>query len=72
MTTSGGYEPVLDPQRSNRRSEKRQLTEVVAIRMTVEDKARYVAAAAAHHMSLPELFRLSVEAALIQEEIHGG
>lgn len=48
-------------------SQNRQRTESVMVRLTPDEKARYAALAERNHVSLPELFRLAAEAALIGE-----
>lgn len=66
------YESVPEPGRSNRQhSEKRQRSEIVAIRLTPEEKQRFAALAERHRMSLPEMFRLAAEVAENLEAVHG-
>lgn len=52
------------------RSETRQRTQIVTVRLTPDERERYAALAARKHRSLPDLMRLAVEAALISEAIH--
>ena len=52
------------------KSEVRQRSQVVAVRMTPDEHDRYAALAARMGRSLPDLMRLAVEAALLDEQTH--
>jgi hypothetical protein len=52
-------------------SQSRQRTESVMVRLTPEEKARFTELADRNGMTLPEMFRMAAEAALIGEAVHG-
>ena len=52
------------------KSETRQRTCLVAVRLTPDERERFAGLAVRKGWSLPELMRLAVEAALIEEAIH--
>lgn len=67
VTGASAYESSVERARSNRRSENRRFTEIVAVRMTAEDKQRFTELAERHRMTLPQMFRLAAESAILQE-----
>lgn len=72
LESSPAKPPVPERERCNRAgSETRQRTEIVAVRCTPDEKAAYAALAERKHLSLPDLMRMAVEAALIEEAIRG-
>jgi len=50
-------------------SETRERSQVVAVRLTPDEKAEFAAFAARQGKSLPDLMRLAVEAALLEDAI---
>lgn len=63
--------PLTERERSNRvKSEQRKRTALTAVRLTPDEKARFQALADRKGWSLPDLMRLAVEAALMEESHH--
>lgn len=52
-------------------SQTRARSEVVMVRLSPDEKARFAALADRNGMSLPEMFRMAAEAALIGEAVRG-
>lgn len=72
MTVDRDYRAVDERARSSRSGTSRRVrNDLVMVRLSADEKARFAALAARHGLSLPNLMRLAVEAALVEEAVRG-